>query len=133
MDFEQSERLFLTVNSLTQNELERLIADVGLMKIYQRVAMNKEFYDCRNNAMMRMKRISEDSSIFNDKHEIIRLNYAFTEFYIVSAIYYYYLQQHSEAIASINKIEINKAFKNDINQCLQYHYIKGACCLCAGC
>ena len=132
MDFEQSERLFLTVNSLTQNELERLIADVGLMKIYQRVAMNKEFYDCRNNAMMRMKRISEDSSIFNDKHEIIRLNYAFTEFYIVSAIYYYYLQQHSEAIASINKIEINKAFKNDINQCLQYHYIKGADGLCEG-
>ena len=132
MDFEQSEKLCNAVSSLTQNELERLIADVGLMKIYQRVAMNKEFYDCRNNAMARMRRISEDSNIFNDKHEIIRLNYAFTEFYIVSAIYYYYLQQHSEAIASLDKIEINSAFKKDINQCLQYYYIKGFDGLCVG-
>ena len=126
MDFEESERLSLAVHALTQNELERLIADINLMKIYQRVAMNKEYFDYRNNALLRMKRIEEDGSVFNDKHEILRLNYAFTEFYIVSAIYYYYLQQHNEAMQSLDEIDVNRAFRNDLNQYLLYHYIKGS-------
>ena len=130
MDFEESERLSLAVHALTQNELERLIADINLMKIYQRVAMNKEYFDYRNNALLRMKRIEEDGSVFNDKHEILRLNYAFTEFYIVSAIYYYYLQQHNEAMQSLDEIDVNRAFRNDLNQYLLYHYIKGSDGLC---
>lgn len=125
MDFDQSISYCKQVYDFTQNELELLIADIGLMKVYQRVAMNKEFYDYRNSALRRMKRIREDSSIFTDKHEIVRLNYAFTEFYIVSAIYYYYLQQRQEAILSINDIEINNAFKKDTNQFIYYHYIRG--------
>ena len=35
----------MDVYNLTKNELELLIADIGLMKIYQRTALNKEFYD----------------------------------------------------------------------------------------
>ena len=31
-----------------------------MMKICQRTAMNKEFYDYRNSALRRMKRISDD-------------------------------------------------------------------------
>ena len=45
MDFDTAERLHKGVYDLTKNELELLIADIGLMKIYQRTAMNKEFYD----------------------------------------------------------------------------------------
>ena len=36
MDFEQAEKYYQEVYSLTKNELELLIADIGLMKIYQR-------------------------------------------------------------------------------------------------
>ncbi len=132
MDFELAERLYRKVYSLTQNELECLIADIGLMKIYQRVAMNKEYYDHRNSALRRMKRIREDSNVFNERHEIVRLNFAFTEFYIVSAIYYYYLQQRGEAMASLDEIQINNAFRRDTNQYLYFHYIKGAAGLCDG-
>lgn len=35
--------------------------------------------------------------------ESARLDYAFTEFFIVSAVYYYYLQQRTEAMASLRK------------------------------
>lgn len=55
MDFEQAEKFHMDVYNLTKNELELLIADIGLMKIYQRTALNKEFYDYRNSALHRMK------------------------------------------------------------------------------
>lgn len=132
MDFDNSERLYKEVYNLTKNELELLIADIGLMKIYQRTAMNKEFYDYRNSAIRRMKRIDEESNLFIDRHESARLNYAFTEFFIVSAVYYYYLQQRAEAMASLNEIRQNEELAADTNQILYFHYIKGSAGLCEG-
>lgn len=125
MDFDRAEALHKEVYKLTKNELELLIADIGLMKICQRTAMNKEFYDYRNSALRRMKRIREESDLFADRHEAMRLNFAFTEFYIVSSIYYYYLQQRPEALASLDQIEEDEALA-DTNQLLYYHYIKGS-------
>ena len=118
MDFEKAEKFHHEVYGLTKNELELLIADIGLMKIYQRTAMNKEFYDYRNSALRRMKRIDEDNNLFVDKHEQLRLNYAHSEFYIVSAVYYYYLQQRPEAVASINEIYPQEELAADTNQLL---------------
>lgn len=132
MDFEQAERYHQEVYNLTKNELELLIADIGLMKIYQRTALNKEFYDYRNSAVRRMKRIAEDNNLFADRHERMRLNYARSEFYIVSAVYYYYLQQRPEALASINEVLENEELATDTNQLLYYHYIKGSASLCEG-
>ena len=128
MDFDRAEALHKEVYKLTKNELELLIADIGLMKIYQRTAMNKEFYDYRNSALKRMKRIREESDLFADRHEALRLDYAFTEFFIVSSIYYYYLQQRQEAITSLNRIPEDEAL-TDTNQLLYYHYIKGSASL----
>ena len=128
MDFDRAEALHKEVYKLTKNELELLIADIGLMKICQRTAMNKEFYDYRNSALKRMKRIREESDLFADRHEKLRLDYAFTEFFIVSSIYYYYLQQRQEAVASLNRIPEDEALA-DTNQLLYYHYIKGSASL----
>ena len=60
--------------------MECLIADIGMMKICQRTAMNKEFYDYRNSALRRMKRISDDRSAITDPGELERFNYARSEF-----------------------------------------------------
>lgn len=125
MNFEQAESLYKEVYTLTQNELELLIADVGLMKIYQRTAMNKEFYDCRNRAIARMKRIDEDRNLFVDEHEVIRLNFAYSDFFIVSAVYYYHLRQIPEAIASLNQIR-QEELQGDTSQLLYFTYMKGS-------
>lgn len=125
MDFERAAALHKEVYQLTKNELELLIADIGLMKICQRTAMNKEFYDYRNSALKRMKRIREESDLFADRHEKLRLDYAFTEFYLVSSIYYYFLQQRQEAKEAIRQIPANNEW-SDTSQLLYYHYIKGA-------
>ena len=128
MDFDRAEALHKEVYKLTKNELELLIADIGLMKICKRTAMNKEYYDYRNSALRRMKRIREESDLFADRHETLRLDYAFTEFFIVSSIYYYYLQQRQEAIDALNQIPEDEAL-TDTNQLLYYHYIKGSASL----
>lgn len=128
IDFDRAEALHKEVYKLTKNELELLIADIGLMKICQRTAMNKEYYDYRNSALRRMKRIREESDLFADRHETLRLDYAFTEFFIVSSIYYYYLQQRQEAIDALNQIPEDEAL-TDTNQLLYYHYIKGSASL----
>ena len=75
-----------------------------------------------------MKRIREESDLFADRHETLRLDYAFTEFFIVSSIYYYYLQQRQEAIDALNQIPEDEAL-TDTNQLLYYHYIKGSASL----
>ena len=50
MDFDKSKTYCLEVADLTINQLELLVADIGMMKIAQRTAQNKLFYDYRNNA-----------------------------------------------------------------------------------
>lgn len=126
MDFEQSEKLSKQVYNESTNEIENLIADINLMKIYQRSAMNKEFYDYRNSALRRFKRIDDDIDNITSKHDIDRLNYARSEFYITSSIYYYYLQQDELAIESINKIKADNILSLDTAQYLYYNYMIGS-------
>lgn len=132
MDFEEAERLYRKAGTLTQNELERLIADVGLMKIYQRTAMNKEFYEARNDALLRMKRIDEERELFTGRRERRRLLYARSEYSIVSAIYHYYLQQQKEALAAMDLLPGREELAADTAQWLYSCYIRGAAGLCMG-
>ncbi|MCD8310461.1 MAG: DUF5112 domain-containing protein [Prevotellaceae bacterium] len=126
MDFDEAERLHREVYSLTKNELELLVADIGLMRICQRTARNKEFYDYYNSASRRMKRIAEESDLFTDRHGRTRLDYARSEFYMVAAVYHYYLQQHREALDAFRPMEEDESLTADRSQWLQYHYLKGA-------
>ena len=126
MDYEKAERLYRSVYEQTRNELELLVADIGLMRVYQRTAMNKEFYDCRISALRRMDRIAEDDALFAEGHGRERLDYARTEFYLVSAIYYYYLQQRPEALECIRRVSEVTTLAADTSQWLYYHYIRGA-------
>ena len=125
MDFEAASRLYRQASSASDNEIERLIADVGMMKICQRTSMNKEFYDYRNSALRRMKRIAEEAASITDAHDKQRLNYALSEFYIASGIYYYYLQQDKESMQAINSIT-ESMLENDTAQRLYYEYMRGS-------
>ena len=125
MDFEQSIRLYRKALSASSNEVESLIADIGLMKICQRTSMNKEFYDYRNSAMRRIRRIQEDQISLENDAVRKRMNYALSEFYIVSGIYYYYLQQEEESLASIEAVSPDW-IKADSAQWLYYLYMKGS-------
>lgn len=126
MDFEQADSLLKEVYRENANELECLVADVGMMKVCQRTAMNKEFYDYRNSALRRMKRISEDETALGDAKILRRFNYVCSEFSITSAIYYYYLQQEPQSLAAIQEIDEDNELAEDTAQLLYYYYMKGS-------
>ena len=126
MDFDRADSLLREVYRETTNELECLVADVGMMKIYQRTSMNKEFYDYRHSALRRMKRIDEDETAFADPHFLNRYKYACTEYSITSAVYYYYLQQERESLEAIDEIDVDMELKDDTAQLLYYYYMKGS-------
>lgn len=126
MDFEKSEQFLKQVYNESNNEIENLIADINLMKIYQRTALNKDFYDYRNSALRRFKRIDDDIKTITSQHDIDRLNYARSEFYITSSIYYYYLQQDELSVESINEIKVDYTLASDTAQYLYYYYMIGS-------
>ena len=125
MDFEKSKDLYDKVIEVSDNEVECLIADVGLMKICQRTSSNKEFYDYRNRAQRRIKRISQDRVVETDSVLSARFNYALSEFHITSGIYFYYLQQEKESLAEIDAIDVGK-IEADTAQMLYYMYMRGS-------
>lgn len=125
MDFEEAANLFLKARETSNDEIELLVSDVGMMKICQRTSMNKEFYDYRNSALRRMKRIGEDESVLSDENVNRRLNYAVSEFYIVSCIYYYYLQQHKESKQAIDAVT-EEMLEGDTAQWIYCRYMKAS-------
>ena len=126
MDFTQADSLLSEVYEGTANELECLVADVGMMKICQRTAMNKEFYDYRNSALRRMKRIGEDGKVLENEKVRRRYNYACSEFSITSSIYYYYLQQEEQSLEAIDEMDVEEELGDDTAQLLYYYYMKGS-------
>ena len=72
-----------------------------------------------------MKRIREDEKQITDAHTRLRLNYAISEFYIVSGIYFYYLQQQEASLQAIDAIDVD-AIRKDTAQWLYYVYMRGS-------
>ena len=126
MDFDRAEEGFQRALGASENEIERLVAEVGLMKVYQRTSMNKEFYFHRNSALVRMKRIDEDYELIEQQKRLLyRYNYARSEFFIVSSIYYFYLQQDAEACRMIDEVD-EEWVRGDVSQRLFFDYMLGS-------
>lgn len=125
MDFERASRLYRQALSERGSQIEHLIADVGMMKICQRTSENKLFYDYRYSAQRRIRRIREDERQITNAHARARLDYAVSEYHIVSGIYFYYLQQHEASIASIDSIK-EETLRKDTAQWLYYEYMRGS-------
>ncbi len=96
MNFDEALCLARRVGELTNNQVELLAADVMQMKICQRISANYDFFVFRNRALRRLARIGEEEHRL-DEHLRHRLLYCTTEFHIVSATYFFYLQQPERA------------------------------------
>lgn len=129
MEYAEAARCFERVDGMTRNQTELLVADVGRMKLCQRMARNKEFYDYRNRAQLRLKRLHEEQDALTTPHERARLRFAQSEFFITSATYYYYLQQQQDARYSMEQLLSDQELPTDTGQWLYAAYLKGAAAL----
>ena len=124
MNYDEALYWYEQVERKSGCELERLVADVGQMNVYQRVADNLAFYDCRVRAMKRLSHINEESSAFSPAEQL-RLQSAVNELHMVSALHHYMIGQRPEAHAEMRLVVDGDALRADSAQWLLYTYIKG--------
>ena len=124
MNYGQARSRLEQAANVTDNQVELLVSDVLFMRLCQRESRNKDFYDYRERALRRIRRIDEEKDNL-DAHAHRRLVYARSEFNIVAATYFYYVgldKPFREALANINPDELEQ----DTAQYLNYLYNLGA-------
>lgn len=125
MDYDQAAQLLREIHSLTDNQLELLIADIQQMRLCQRMSSNKDYYDHLENANSRLSRIYEETDELSSRQRR-RLVYAKSELAIVNSTYYYYVGLERQSKAAINGINEGGGIQQDTAQYLNYLYNIGA-------
>ena len=124
MDYNRAEKQLTEAVSLTDNQIELLVAEVQQMRLCQRRSKNREFYEHRERADECHKRINEERASLPERM-LLRLIYAESEYAIVNSTYYYYVgleRQSIQALMEINRDEIHR----DTAQYLNFLYNIGA-------
>ena len=125
MEFEKASKLLNDVQNITDNQVELLVADVQMMRLCQRQSRNKDFYNYRESALRRLKRIKEEAHNLSPRLRK-RMIYAETELYIVASVYFYYIGLPERAVIEQENIEPNGDIQQDTAQWLSYMYNVGA-------
>ncbi len=121
MEFDDAYDLLDSVYLSTDNQLELLVADIQNMRLCQRESRNKSFYDYREKALNRIKRIEEESFSLSP-HLKKRFIYAKSEFSIVSSNYYYYVGLTKQSAEAMEAIDSYGEIQEDTAQYLNYLY-----------
>lgn len=124
MDYEQALHWYNKVIDDSGCELERLVADVGRMKVYMRAADNLAFFNSRAIAMQRLAHIEEELDGFMPA-EKARLNSVVNDLRMVTALHHHMMGQRPEAHAELANIEENDQLRADTVQWLMLQYLKG--------
>ncbi len=125
MDYEDAYGQLEEVEKNTDNQIELLVADIQYMRLCQRMSRNREFYDYRERANKRMRRISEERHVLTERQKK-RMVYAETEYAIVSSAYYYYVGLERQSIEELMAINPAGEIQGDTAQFLNYLYNIGA-------
>jgi signal transduction histidine kinase len=125
MDFSKARTQLTEAIEASDNQVEQLVADIQLMRLCQRVSENKSFYDYREHAQGRLKRINEERNMLSER-EKKRLVYAESEYSIVTSTYYYYVGLERQSITAIKEIDPNGEIQKDTAQMLNYLYMMGS-------
>ena len=125
MRFTEALRLLDKIDSLTNNQVELLCADVLRMKISQRTGELHTFYRAWHNAEIRLGRIDEELHLLS-KHLSDRVLYARTEMHIIASTYYFYTHQDSASREELKNVESYMMLPRDTAQWSSYMYMLGA-------
>ncbi|MBR5336309.1 MAG: DUF5113 domain-containing protein [Bacteroidaceae bacterium] len=115
MDYSTAKRMYLSVIKEARCEVERLVADVGLMTVCYRTSANKDFFDYRSSALRRIRRINEEEGVLSadDKR---RFAAAKIELAAVSLCYFTNLSMNDEAELAANYLEAHIDESNTLSQ-----------------
>lgn len=124
MDYDGALYWYDQVDKYSGCELERFVADVGRMNVYQRTADNLAFYESKVRAAKRLEHINEEVYLFGPLEQR-RLQSAVTDMHMVAALHHYMIGQRPEANAEMGLVVENEVLRADTAQWLMYLYLKG--------
>ena len=112
MNYAEADSLLDEAIALTDNQVELLVCYVQQMRLCQRRSENRQFYECREQAVKALARINEERNQLSERQRK-RLAYAESEMAIVTSTYYYYVgleRQSVEALQQLNTDEVRHIF-----------------------
>jgi signal transduction histidine kinase len=124
MNYEQARHLLHEVMSLTDNQIELLVAEVQQMRLCQRRSENRAFYEHLERATTHLMRINEERGMLSDRQQQ-RIIYAESEMAIVTSTYYYYVGLERQSIEALLQLNLDEV-RRDTAQYLNYLYNVGA-------
>lgn len=104
MELEKAEKMYASIADLTKDEISRLKADVGMMAIKSNTAEYKLFYDYREKAMHRIKRIEQEKKQLEVEKTDLFYE-AVAGFHLVCAEFYCRLEQREKAEKAIEQLK----------------------------
>ncbi len=125
MNYSVASRQLDSVYIITDNQIELFVADVQYMRLCQRQALNKKFYDYKERARKRMLRIKEEEDNLSP-HLRRRFNYAKSEYSFVTSTYYYYVGLLGQSRNALNDIDRKELIQSDTAQYLNWLYQTGS-------
>ena len=125
MQYDQASVLLQEVHRRTNNQVELLIADIQMMRLCQRWSRNRDFYNYKESAERRLRRIVDEADDLST-HQKKRLFYAQSELCIVTSTYLYYVGLIQESAEALSRIDPNGTILQDMPQQLCYWYNIGA-------
>lgn len=125
MRYAEAERRLDSLERITDNEIELLIADIQNMRLCQRQSRNKSFYEYNERASSRIRRIKTENVSLAEREQR-RFDYAESEYCLVASTYYYYLGLAQLSVDMINGIDPCGSIERDTAQLLNYWYNIGS-------
>lgn len=125
MDFDSTLALTKQVEALTDDPVERMVADVQQMRVAQRTSDNLAFFRHRTRAQQHQAKIAKSKKKLS-AHRKRRYDYCCGDLHIAASTYFYYLDQRERAIAEIDEAEPYCMLANDTAQWLYYSYMRGS-------
>lgn len=125
MNYKGAEDHLMEVLSSTDNQFERLVANVQMMRLCQRESRNKEFYDYYWQANRCIERINEVHDMLSPRDDK-RFEYAQSELSIILAAYLYYVEQIDASRLALSQIDEHSEIQQDTAQLLNYYYNVGS-------
>lgn len=123
MNYVEASERYLSVLNGSRNRVEWLWADVGMMNICQRISDNMSFYQYRDMALRELRSIRDESSALPEA-AAYRAWAAETDLRLVSATYFFTVQQDSSALAELSKVENNALLRSDTLRYLRWNSLR---------
>lgn len=123
-DFPTAEQYYSMSEECSNNQLEHLISDVGMMRVTQRTASNKRFFDYYNKASKSIYHLKEEIEAL-DEHDRVRFTIAESDFHLAASTYFYYMQQEDRAKEELKQLNLYEVAKSDSIQWIYGTYVWG--------